>query len=95
MDIESWDYKYHNNPIIDIRKELTNNQLEIIKKLGIEVKDKIYTEYDYECLKLKLLEYMESEEDEEYPTKSLNSTNVRREEFNNLIKRIGEIDEKM
>lgn len=44
MSIENWNYKYHNREIIDIRKELTKDQLEIIKKLGIEVKDKVYTE---------------------------------------------------
>ena len=33
MSIENWNYKYHNKEIIDIRKELTKDQLEIIKKL--------------------------------------------------------------
>ncbi|WP_300924957.1 hypothetical protein [uncultured Clostridium sp.] len=94
MDIENWDYKYHNNPMIDIRKELTDNQLEIIKKLGIEVKDKIYTEYDYECLKGALSEYIQDDE-EEYTPKSLDEKNVDKEEFEELIKRIDEIDENM
>lgn len=95
MDYNKWDYEYHNKQIIDIKKELTDSQLEIIRKLGIEIKDKIYTEYEYECLKLKLLEYMESEDGEEYPTKSLDGTNVSKEEFNSLIKRVDEINEKM
>lgn len=94
MNMASWDYKYHNKEIIDIKKELTNTQLEIIKKLGIEVKDKIYTEYEYECLKGDLSEYIQNE-DNEYEAKSLDNKNVSKEDFDNLIKRIDEIDEKM
>lgn len=94
MNMASWDYKYHNKEIIDIKKELASNQLEIIKKLGIEVKDKIYTEYEYECLKGDLSEYIQ-DEDNEYEAKSLDDKNVSKEDFDNLIKRINEIDEKM
>lgn len=94
MSIENWDYKYHNKEIIDIKEELTNNQLETIKKLGIEVKDKIYTEYEYDCLKGELSEYIQ-DEDDEYEAKSLEEKNVSKEEFDNLIKKFDEIDEKM
>ena len=94
MSIEKWDYEYHNKPIIDIKKELTNVQLETIRKLGIEIKDKIYTEYEYECLKGNLSEYIR-DEDDEYEAKSLDEKNVSKEEFDNLIKKIDEIDSKM
>ena len=43
MSIEEWSYDYHNKEFIDIRKELTTDELEIIKKLGIEILDKVYT----------------------------------------------------
>lgn len=94
MSIEKWAYKYHNKEIIDIKQELTEQQLETIEKLGIEVKDKIYTEYEYDCLKGDLSEYIQ-DEDDEYEAKSLEEKNVSKEEFDSLIKKIDEIASKM
>lgn len=94
MSIENWNYKYHNKEIIDIRKELTKDQLEIIKKLGIEVKDKVYTEYEYDCLKGKLAEYIQ-DEDNEYEAKSVKEKGVSKEKFNTIIEKFDEIDARM
>ena len=93
MSIEEWSYDYHNKEFIDIRKELTTDELEIIKKLGIEILDKVYTEYDYDCLKGNLAEYIQ-DEDNEYETKSVEEKGVAREEFNSLIEKFDEIDGK-
>lgn len=54
---EEWQERYHNEEFIDIKNNLTNNDLKLLKKLGIIVKDKIYTEYEYDVLTLDLIKY--------------------------------------
>ena len=61
---KDWDKKYHNLEIIDINKYLTLNDKKILERLGIKVKDKIYTEYEYECLRMIFLTYYDDPEDD-------------------------------
>ena len=95
---KDWDKKYHNLEIIDINKYLTLNDKKILKKLGIKVKDKIYTEYEYECLRMIFLTYYDdpeddlSEEELKYQ-KSLDGTGVTREEYNTVLKKLETINE--
>ena len=95
---KDWDKKYHNLEIIDINKYLTLNDKKILERLGIKVKDKIYTEYEYECLRMIFLTYYDdpeddlSEEELKYQ-KSLDGTGVTREEYNTVIKKLETINE--
>lgn len=95
---KDWDKKYHNLEIIDINKYLTLNDKKILEKLGIRVKDKIYTEYEYECLRMNFLTYYDdpeddlSEEELKYQ-KSLDGTGVIREEYNTVLKKLEIINE--
>lgn len=79
--------------IIDINKYLTLNDKKILERLGIKVKDKIYTEYEYECLRMNFLTYYDdpeddlSEEELKYQ-KSLDGTGVTREEYNTVLKKL-------
>ena len=90
---KDWDKKYHNLEIIDINKYLTLNDKKILERLGIKVKDKIYTEYEYECLRMNFLTYYDdpeddlSEEELKYQ-KSLDGTGVTREEYNTVLKKL-------
>ena len=83
--------------IIDINKYLTLNDKKILERLGIKVKDKIYTEYEYECLRMYFLTYYDdpeddlSEEELKYQ-KSLDGTGITREEYNTILKKIETIN---
>ena len=95
---KDWDKKYHNLEIIDINKYLTLNDKKILERLGIKVKDKIYTEYEYECLRMIFLTYYDdpeddlSEEELKYQ-KSLDGTEVTREEYNTVLRKLETINE--
>ena len=39
---------YSTKELVDLKKHLSENDFELLKKLGIEVKDKIYTEQELE-----------------------------------------------
>ena len=88
--------RYHNKEIIDIKKHLNDEDIEILHRLGIKTYDKIYTEYELEVLEMDLLAYYEdldeelSEEEKQYQ-KSLDGTNVTRERYNSLLKKVEEM----
>ena len=68
----------------------------MFRKLGIEIKDKIYTEYEIELINNSLYDYYYSEdmsEDEKSQVKSLEETGVTREQYNNLLNKIEQINE--
>ena len=93
---EGWREMYMNKEIVDLKKYFTNEEVDLFRKLGIEIKDKIYTEYEIELINNSLYEYYYSEdmsEDEKNQVKSLEETGVTREEYNNLLNKIEQINE--
>lgn len=98
-EYKEWDEKYHNLDVIDVKKHLSSKDIKILKKLGIKVKNKIYTEYEFECLTMDLLAYYDdpemvlSEEEKEFQ-KSLDGTNVSREEYNEVLNKVQKINER-
>ena len=48
---EGWREMYMNKEIVDLKKYFTNEEFDLFRKLGIEIKDKIYTEYEIELIK--------------------------------------------
>lgn len=98
-EYKEWDEKYHNLEVIDVKKHLSSKDIKILKKLGIKVKNKIYTEYEFECLTMDLLAYYDdpemdlSEEEKEFQ-KSLDGTNVSREEYNEVLNKVQKINER-
>ncbi len=93
---EKWKEKYYNKKYIEIDKYLTELDFDALTKLGIRAKKKIYTEHEFEVLKMDLLAYYDdpeedlSEEEKQYQ-KSLENTNVSREEYNKLLDKINNI----
>ena len=85
-----WYKKYTTKELVDLKKYFTTEDFEILKKLGIEVKNKIYTEREFEELDGEyILYYYDNEmtEKEKLDTKSLENTGVTREEYNLLLKK--------
>lgn len=96
FNYDEWNERYHNREIIDIKKYLNDEDIEIIHRLGIKTYDKIYTEYELEVLEMDLLAYYKdldeelSEEEKQYQ-KSLRGKRVTRKRYNMLLKKIEEM----
>ena len=93
---DGWREMYMNKEIVDLKKYFTNEEFDLFRKLGIEIKDKIYTEYEIELINNSLYDYYYSEdmsENEKNQVKSLEETGVTREQYNNLLNKIEQINE--
>lgn len=57
---------YYDIPKIDIYSVFNQtqniNELKTLEKLGIRVEKKLYTEYEFECLRVNVAEYYEQED---------------------------------
>ena len=67
FDFDSWYDKYSTEEIVDIKKFLNRDDINLLKKLNIKIKNKVYTEQEVEILNMDLLSYyiaddMEKEE---------------------------------
>lgn len=94
---QEWRKKYYNSEIININEYLTQTDRQLLEKLGIKIKDKIYTEFECECLYMDFLKYYDDpendlSEDERKYQKSLDRTGVTREEYNEVLKKIEKIN---
>ncbi len=89
--------KYHNLPVVNIMKELSDEALEIIKKLGIKIEEKIYTEYEFDVLEMKISDYYIYEgmtKEELSYIKSLDGTGLNNNDIEKVLHEIYEISEK-
>lgn len=94
-EYKKWYEEYSTIEKVNLKKYFTSQDLEILKKLGIEVKDKIYTEREFEELDSEyILFYYEDNmtEQEKSETKSLENTGVTRKEYNNLLDKFHKIN---
>lgn len=93
-DFDLWYETYSTKELVDLKKHLSENDFELLKKLGIEVKEKIYTEQELEYLDMDLIAYYINEEDmdeEEIKESKDLPENVTREEFNELLEKVNNI----
>lgn len=94
---ENWKEKYYNKRYIEIEKYLNGSHFNLLNKLGIKVYRKIYTEHEFEVMNMDVLAYYDdpkeklSEEEKQYK-KSLEGTNVTREEYNKVLNKLNEIN---
>lgn len=95
FDFDSWYDKYSIEEIVDIKKFLNRDDINLLKKLNIKIKNKIYTEQEVEILNMDLLSYYiadDMDEDELKESKTL-PKDVSRKEYNNLLEKINKITE--
>lgn len=91
---DAWQIVYHKNLMVDLLKYLNEEDVRIINKLGYEVENKVYTEYEYDSLKGDIAKYYiddEMEEREVAETMPL-PEEITRDTYNNLLKKFDEID---
>ena len=98
-DYNNWDKKYHTLEYIDLYSIFNEEEKVTLGKLGIEIKNKKYTEYEYELIQRELNYYMDIDEEDPEVVKSLESTRkniedrgVTQEEFDNIINKIDSLN---
>lgn len=98
-EYNNWDKKYHTLEYIDLYTIFSEEEKAILSKLGIEIKNKKYTEYEYESIQRELYYYMEIDEDDpevvatlETTRKYISDKDISQEEFDNLIKKIDNLN---
>ena len=92
---EQWRDKYFNKPVVDLKKHFTEEELEQLRKLGVVIKDKIYTEYEFELLDNQTIMFYKDDDmtpDELECCEDLDATGATREQLNALLKKISEIN---
>ena len=97
---DEWHNKYQNEEIIDLNKYLNEKDVEIIKRLGGDIKNKIYTNLEYDILKMKILEYYKDENEELSKKelelcKSLDDTDVSKEDYDYIVKKFEDISHQL
>lgn len=94
---EEWQKEYRNKKIIDFYSDLTQDDIEVLNKLGIEVKKELYTEYEYEMLKCDVGAYYKDDdygpEDLEY-VKPLENTGISFKRYQELLDKMDKLEEK-
>ena len=98
-EYNNWDKKYHTLEYIDLFSIFNEEERATLGKLGIEIKNKKYTEYEYELIQTELNYYMDIDEEDPEVVKSLESTRkniedrgVTQEEFDNIINKIDSLN---
>lgn len=95
FDFDSWYDKYSTEEIVDIKKFFGMDDINLLKKLNIKIKNKIYTEQEVEILNMDLLSYYIADdmEIEELKMSKKLPKDVSREEYNKLLGKINKITE--
>lgn len=94
FDFDEWYNKYSTEEIVDLKKYFTGADIELLRKLHIEVKNKIYTEQEFEILNMDYLKYYKSDDMDKEDLKESTELpeGVTREEYNNLLEKIEKIN---
>lgn len=94
MNLEEWVIKHQTNRIIDVKNEFNDDELTLLNKLNILIKDELYTGNEFECLMGDIGAYNKEKDmsdlDLKY-CKSLRKTGVSKKDYKLLVERIENI----
>lgn len=91
-----WKQDHFYKPILNLKKAFSFQERRDLKRLGIKLKNKNYTEHELECFWMDFLAYYDdpedelSEEEKKY-IKPLENTKVSRKVYNDLAKKVEDI----
>ena len=57
MSFEEWILKHQTNKIIDVKSNFNDNEISLLKKLNIYIKDEFYTGNEFEFLMYEIGAY--------------------------------------
>ena len=89
-NFDEWHERYKTKEVIHIKSNLDSNDIEILRKLGIEIEDKTYTCYEFDVIDGELILYYlddDMTEEERKESKPLDGTGVSRSEYNWVLKK--------
>ncbi len=94
LEYENWTQKYFNEKIVDFSKYLNKEDMQILEKLGIEIENRIYTEYEFDMIEQNLLKYYKSIEklqnnDTKCTKMLINEITI--EQYNNILQKFSKI----
>lgn len=96
MEFDKWYEKYSTKELVDLKKHLSEEDLDLFDKLNIKIKNKIYTEQEFEILDMELIAYYRNEEEmskKELEESKILPENVTRESYNRLLEKMNKISE--
>ena len=94
MDFEEWIVKHQTNKIIDVKGNFNNNEIALLKKLNIIIKDESYTGHEFECLMGEIGAYnkeIDMSDMELKYYKSLQNTGVSKTDYIKLVEKVDSI----
>ncbi len=94
VEYENWRQKYFNKELVDFSKYLDKEDIQILEKLGIEIENRMYTEYDFDMIEQNLLKYYKNIEklqnnDEKCTKILINEVTV--EQYKNIVQKFSKI----
>lgn len=85
-NLEDWEEKYWNKKEIDLYKYFSKKDLELLKKLDIQLENSLYTQREYELINSKILKYYkENTKGYPIPSKELIDTDVSFNDYKHLL----------
>ena len=90
--LKKWRHEYYNHANINLLKYFNEKELEVLKKLEIEIESKLYTEHEFEMINCNLLKYYEhSENGELLQSEILTKKNIDKKELENILNKFNKI----
>lgn len=98
MGFKDWYEEYTTKKIINLDDELNDRDKTILKKLGIKIEEgKIYTESEFEILRMKTLRYYRTKDmtnEELQYTKILKFTKVSKKDYIYIVEKLENLNQK-
>lgn len=92
IDYNKWENEYTTIERIEISKNFTVGELNTLKKLGIVLVEKKYTEYEYHRIEMILYSYYEEDENGNViQTEILKEKGVEKKEYEEILNRFSKI----
>ncbi len=92
--------RYREYEYIDLKKKFGEKGVEILRKLKIQIEDKLYTEREFELKKMDLVKYFNKDElgniifdEEKTDNELIRNCGVSSKEFWYIIERVDKIEE--
>lgn len=94
LEYEKWRQRYFNKELVDFNKYLDKEDIQILEKLGIEIENRMYTEYDFDMIEQNLLKYYKNIEklqnnDQKCTKIIINEVTV--EQYMNIVEKFSKI----
>lgn len=98
MEFKDWYEEYTTKKIINLDDELNDSDKTILKKLGIKIEEgKIYTESEFEILRMKALRYYRSKDmtnEELQHAKILKFAKVSKKDYIYIVEKLKDLNQK-